>query len=74
MASPVADEQPLHLFGPTERDAYYGQPLNVAQYLVDLHDNRATFNFCGGMMFQLVLSQKLRDHLITVSRREGGLQ
>ena len=29
---------------------------NVAQYLVDLHDARAVFDFCGGMMFQLDLS------------------
>ena len=24
----------------------------LAQYLVDLHDANACFNFCGGMMFQ----------------------
>jgi hypothetical protein len=36
---------------------------NIAKYLVDLHDARATFNFCGGMLFQLVLSESLRTHL-----------
>jgi len=53
------------LLNPTERDAHYGS--NVAQYLVDLHDAKATFDFCGGMLFQLVLSDKLRDHLLEVS-------
>jgi hypothetical protein len=53
---------PAHLVEPKERNAHYSE--NVAQYLVDLHDNQATFNFCGGMMFQLVLSEKLREHLL----------
>ncbi len=39
----------------------------MARFLVDLHDSRSVFNFCGGMMFQLVLSDKLREHLITES-------
>jgi len=55
-------------FTPTERDEMYRG--NVAQYLVDLHDARGTFDFCGGMMFQLVLSDKLRAHLAEVA--EGG--
>jgi hypothetical protein len=38
------------LVDPTQRDEHYGG--NVAQYLVDLHDTKSTFNFCGGMMFQ----------------------
>ena len=46
---------------PGQRDAKYGE--NMAQYLVDLHDSQATFDFCGGMMFQLVLSDKLREYL-----------
>jgi len=50
-----------YLFAPEERDTHYGG--NTAQYLVDLHNNKSTFNFCGGMMFQLVLSEKLKDHL-----------
>ncbi|KAK7248851.1 hypothetical protein SO694_00042118 [Aureococcus anophagefferens] len=29
----------------------------LAQYLVDLHDNKATFDFCGGMLFQLAAEQ-----------------
>jgi hypothetical protein len=49
------------MYVPADRDAHYGS--NTAQYLVDLHDSKATFNFCGGMMFQLVLSDKLRKHL-----------
>ena len=36
---------------------------DFAAYLVDLHDNRGTFNFCSGMMFQIVLSEKLRGRL-----------
>ena len=39
------------LFDPSERDAKYG--ANTAQYLVDLHDTKTAFNFCGGMMFQV---------------------
>lgn len=50
------------LFEPAKRDAHYG--TNTAQYLVDLHDSKATFDFCGGMLFQLVLSEKLRTHLV----------
>ena len=50
---------------PSQRDARYGN--NIAQYLVDLHDSKATFDFCGGMMFQLVLSPALREHLVDVS-------
>jgi len=58
------------LYEPAERDVRYGNPLNTAQYLVDLHDSKAAFDFCGGMMFQLVLSEKLRDHLKTVIQDE----
>ncbi len=36
---------------------------NTAQLLVKLHDSRAVFDFCGGMMFQLVLTDKLRTYL-----------
>ena len=56
---------PSYLVDSTARDDHYG--TNVAQYLVDLHDNKATFDFCGGMMFQLVLSDTLRQHLGTVA-------
>ena len=48
-------------YDPTTRDSKYEG--NFAQYVVDLHDAKATFNFCGGMMFQLVLSTKLRERL-----------
>jgi len=54
-----------YLVNPEERDQHYGG--NTAQYLVDLHDNKATLNFCGGMMFQFVLSEKLREHLKEVA-------
>ena len=33
------------LYDPSSRDAQYGK--NVAQYLLDLHDDSATFDFCG---------------------------
>ena len=43
--------------------------INIAQKIVDLHDKKATFDFCGGMMFQLVLSDKLRDELLEVAKK-----
>mmetsp|Transcript_10406 Transcript_10406/g.22055 ORF Transcript_10406/g.22055 Transcript_10406/m.22055 type:complete len:261 (-) Transcript_10406:1115-1897(-) len=49
------------LVDPSQRDTHYDG--NVAQYLCDLHDNKSTFDFCGGMMFQLVLSDALRSQL-----------
>lgn len=57
------------LFEPAQRDEQYGS--NVAQYLLDLHDNKGTFNFCGGMMFQLMLSDKLHQNLLTVASGDG---
>lgn len=58
---------------PAARDAHYNG--NMAQFLVDLHDTTATFDFCGGMMFQLVLSEKLRNHLVDIaSLGENGRQ
>ena len=39
------------LYNPTARDAHYSK--NTAQYLVDLHDSKATFDFCGGMVREL---------------------
>lgn len=56
----------LHLYAPGTRASYAG---NLAGFLVDLHDAKATFNFCGGMMFQLALSDKLHSHLSAVSSR-----
>jgi len=56
---------PSHLYLPSERDARYRG--NYARYLLDLHDAGSTFDFCGGMMFQLVLSDKLKSHLETVA-------
>ena len=32
---------PERLHDPTARDEVYGQPLNAAKYLVDLHDAKA---------------------------------
>jgi hypothetical protein len=61
-----------YLVEPSQRDAKYGD--NVAQYLLDLHDNRATFDFCGGMMFQLMLSDKLYEYLTKVAAGEEGEQ
>ena len=45
---------------------------NVAQYLVDLHDSKAAFNFCGGMLFQLKLTDMLRAHLSEVAKSGSG--
>ena len=59
-----------YLVEPKERDTHYGTPLNVAKYLIDLHESKSTLNFCGGMMFQLVLSDKLRDHLQNVAEKQ----
>lgn len=56
------------LHEPSTREAYEG---NVAKYLVDLHDSKSTFDFCGGMMFQLMLSDKLRSHLAHVAESGG---
>jgi len=58
-----------NLYDPAVRESEYG--ANIAKYLVDLHDSRATFDFCGGMMFQLVLSDKLRSHLAAVADGDG---
>jgi len=62
-----------HLYSSAKRDAHYGgglvSDLNVAQYLVDLHDAKATLDFCGGMMFQLVLSDQLRNYLLEITKR-----
>jgi hypothetical protein len=45
---------------------------NMAQYLVDLHNSKATFDFCGGMMFQLVLSEQLKGHLEEMVASKNG--
>ena len=55
----------VDLYDPAARDAHY--KANIAQYLVDLHDADATFDFCGGMMFQLILSPTLRNYLAGVA-------
>ena len=63
-----------NLCEPSEREMYGS---NLAQYLIDLHDARATFDFCGGMMFQLVLTNQLREHLRNVASKnmkENSLQ
>eukprot|EP00929_Paragymnodinium_shiwhaense_P075683 TRINITY_DN38723_c0_g1_i1.p1 TRINITY_DN38723_c0_g1~~TRINITY_DN38723_c0_g1_i1.p1 ORF type:complete len:245 (-),score=49.21 TRINITY_DN38723_c0_g1_i1:192-926(-) len=75
-ASSRVPEMAAHLHDPRARDAHYGSPLNAAQYLVDMHDQSAVFNFCGSLMFQLCLSPKLRDHLAHVAQEkpEGGKQ
>ena len=66
VAAPGTPPRPAYLQDPTARDARYAG--NNAQYLVDLHDAAATFDFCGGMYFQLKLSDALRAHLITVAK------
>merc|ERR1740139_1142607 len=64
-AEAMSSSSPSYLVNPEERDRHYDG--NTAQYLLDLHDNKATLNFCGGMMFQFVLSDKLRAHLQEVA-------
>ena len=54
----------LDLYDPATRASNYNG--KIAKYLVDLHDADATFDFCGGMMFQLVLSPALRAHLAQI--------
>lgn len=54
------------LFVGADRAAKYGG--NHAQYLLDLDANTATtFNFCGGMMFGVSLSPRLKEHLAAVA-------
>lgn len=57
---------------PSERDERYQG--DIAQYLLDLNDEGATFDFCGGMMFQLVLTEKLKSHLQSVTASDGNDQ
>lgn len=61
----VNPPRPANLHEPATREAHYKE--NLAQYLVDLHDSRSVFDFCGGMMFQLVLTDKLRTYLSEVA-------
>ena len=39
---------------------------------MDIHDANGVFDFCGGMLFQLVLSEKLRAHLAQVAKAGDG--
>lgn len=61
-----------YLYVPSERDEHYQG--NIAKYLLDLDDVGATLDFCGGMMFQLVLSDKLKSHLQTISSNNNNNQ
>ena len=61
MSLSIAAATTTAIYDATERDTKYNG--NFAQYLIDLDSSRATFNFCGGMMFELVLSKKLKEHL-----------
>lgn len=58
------------LHDPDARDAHYGR--NIAQCLVDMSNGKQIFNFCGGLPFQLVLSEKLKAHLASVSKGGDG--
>ena len=53
------------LYEPMARISSYQK--NPARFLLDLNDNRGTFDFCGGMMFQLVLTDKLKKRLTELS-------
>lgn len=67
----TSTSEAARFYEPAERDAHYGRPLNAAQYMIDLHDAKVPFDFCGGMMFQLMLSAKLRSHLGQVAKGDG---
>ena len=69
-ADTVVPAPTAKLYDPVARDAHYG--TNTAQYLLDLHDAKATFDFCGGMLFQLVLTDQLKDHLVKVATTTGS--
>lgn len=60
MSSSTASS-PDFIVDPAARDATYRD--NMAQYLLDLHAANATFDFCGGMLFQLELTPALREYL-----------
>ena len=60
-AAASAEMTDVALENPTCRDRDYAD--NAAQYLVDLHEKRSVFDFCGGMMFQLVLTDALVEKL-----------
>ena len=49
-AAPAMTAMATHLHDPAARDTHFGG--NWAKYLVDLHDTKAAFDFCGGMMFR----------------------
>jgi hypothetical protein len=62
---------PARLYDPVERASTYGG--NHAQYLLDLDANASTtFNFCGGMMFGVSLSPRLREHLSAIAAAGPG--
>ena len=71
MVASSAGARGARLHEPATREAY---GANLAQYLVDLHDTRSVFDFCGGMMFQLCLTDALRTHLSNVAGSGGGGQ
>ena len=71
LRSPTAAGCAQAFYDPAARDAKYSG--DWAQYLVDMHDARATFDFCGGMMFQLVLSDKLRSRLADAGKCSRSL-
>ena len=54
--NPTALTATTDLYAPQQRE-------NAAQYLLDLHDSKATVDFCSGMLFQLQLSDALYNHL-----------
>lgn len=59
---------PFSTLFPGRRQLSTPDMTNVAQKIVDLHDSKAVFDFCGGMMFQLVISDKLRNDLLQSSK------
>ena len=65
-STPATSDDASQLYDPAARAATYGG--NHARYLLDLDANAfTTFNFCGGMMFGVSLSPRLREHLEEVA-------
>jgi hypothetical protein len=60
---------------PSVRDKIYGRSrdqLDLAKYLLDLHNSKAVFNFCGSLLFQLSLTPRLQLHLTAVANAQSG--
>lgn len=62
MLSLVSEKEPRWRLG-SDDDAR----MTTGQLLLLCDERKALFDFCGGMMFQLVLTSKLKEHLLKQS-------